>query len=129
MIAIDTNVIVRFLANDHPDQSQRARQVMLAGDVYLSLTVCLETEWVLRSIYNATRQDITDKLTDLAGIVGLTVEDPEILANAIAWFREGMDFADALHLAGASHCTEMLSFDTKFAKAAEHLGTVPVRQP
>jgi predicted nucleic-acid-binding protein len=129
VIAIDTNIVVRFLANDDPDQSQRARHTLLSGDVYVSLTVCLETEWVLRSVYRASREKIARKLTELSGIQGLTVEDPETLATAIEWFRGGMDFADALHLSGARHCSAMLSFDAKFAKVAKGLAAIPVRSP
>ncbi len=129
MIAIDTNVVVRFLANDHPDQSQRARQVMLDGDIFLPISVCLETEWVLRSVYQASREQIAQKLAELFGMQGVTVEDPEVLAMAIGWFRQGMDFADALHLASAEDCEAMVSFDARFAAAAQRLGTLAVRLP
>lgn len=102
---------------------------MLGGDVFLPTSVCLETEWVLKSVYRASREDIAQKLNQLFGMDGISVEDPEMLAEAIDWYRQGMDFADALHLAGSSHCTAMLSFDNRFAKIAAKLGATPVRQP
>ena len=51
MIAIDTNVVVRFLVNDDPEQAQRARRLIESEDVFLSTTALLETEWVLRVAY------------------------------------------------------------------------------
>lgn len=129
MRAIDTNVVVRFLIEDHPDQTRRSKAVMLKGDLYLSLTVCLETEWVMRSAYQITAAVIADKLEEIAGFPGIAVENPEMLAFAIVGFRSGMDFADALHLATASHCTEMLSFDEDFAEKARRLETIPVIAP
>lgn len=129
MRAIDTNVVIRFLTNDHPEQSERARTAVLAGDIYMSLTVCLESEWVLRSAYRRQREEIADKLEEIAGLPGVLVEDPEALASAIAGLRAGMDFADALHLACAAQCDVLLSFDTKLAALAGRLGTLPVVQP
>jgi predicted nucleic acid-binding protein len=41
----------------------------------------------------------------------------------------GMDFADALHLAGSSHCEAFASFDRKLAKASKRLGALPVLEP
>ena len=129
MQAIDTNIVVRFLTNDDKDQSRRARKVLLDGDIFLSLTVCLECEWVLRGVYRFTKPEIAAKLIEVAGLPGISVEDPETLEQAVAGLRAGMDFADALHLACAQNSTAMLSFDTDFAKRANQLGTIPVLEP
>jgi predicted nucleic-acid-binding protein len=127
--AIDTNLIVRFVTLDDPDQSPRARAALLTGDLYLPTTVALEAEWVLRSAYGFKPEAIAVALDGLAGLAGLTLEDPTVLAQAIAWLREGMDFADAVHLASADGCEAMLSFDDDFAKAAKRCGTMPVVVP
>jgi predicted nucleic-acid-binding protein len=127
--AIDTNVIVRFVTGDDKVQSPKARTVLHAGDLFLSSSVILESEWVLRSAFGFDRAAIADTLDLVAGLPGLTVEDPEILAQAIDWMRDGMDFADALHLASAVDCEAMLSFDNKLIKAAKKAGAIPVVSP
>ncbi len=51
MLAIDTNVVVRLLAKDHPEQSAKARALLERETVFVALTVILEAERVLRSVY------------------------------------------------------------------------------
>ena len=51
MLAIDTNVIVRYLTADHPEQASRARALVDGAAVFVPVTVILESEWVLRSAY------------------------------------------------------------------------------
>ena len=51
MRAVDTNVVVRYLTGDHPEQAARARTAIDGGPVFASTTVMLESEWVLRSVY------------------------------------------------------------------------------
>src|SRR5271165_3450212 len=51
MLAIDTNLVVRYLVGDDPGQAARARSLIDNNDVFVCTTVLLETEWVLRSVY------------------------------------------------------------------------------
>ncbi len=129
MRAIDTNVVIRFLTADNAEQARAARTIIQAGDIFISTSVLLECEWVLRSGYGFSADEIATGMTGLAGLPRLTVEDPALLAQAIDWMREGMDFADALHLTKAQHCTVFLTFDRKFVKAARGRGGVPVEAP
>lgn len=129
MRAIDTNVVVRFLIGDDPDQARRARRAIAGGDIYLSATVLLESEWVLRSGYRLAATRIAAAFRDLAGLPGVTVETPAALAMALDWMEGGMDFADALHLARAEGCTAFLSFDRRLAKIAAGRSTVTVTEP
>ena len=126
MRAIDTNVVVRFLTADNKREAALARDLIEAGDVFVPLTVCLEAEWVLRSGYGFTVDQIADSLSAFAGIPGVSVEEPAVLAMALDWARAGMDFADALHLAKSDGCTAFLTFDKKFAKAAKGRSALPV---
>jgi len=127
--AIDTNVVVRFLTADDRKQSQAARAAIEAGDIFIPTTVLLESEWVLRSGYGFGPQRIADGLRGLAGLPGIVVEDPLALAQALTWISEGMDFADALHLAKSDGCTAFLTFDRKLAKAAGEHSPIPVEAP
>ncbi|MBO0750031.1 MAG: type II toxin-antitoxin system VapC family toxin [Porphyrobacter sp.] len=124
MRAIDTNVLVRFLAGDDPQQSAKARKIIEDGEVYVAVTVFLEAEWVLRSTYGFSPVQICSIFEAFAGLPGVTVEDPDLLALAIALARDGLDFADALHLGRAQGCTAFVTFDRKLVRAAKGLSPV-----
>lgn len=129
MLAIDTNVFVRVLTGDHPDQDARARSLLEGHKVFVSTTVVLESEWVLRGAYGLAREDLIQALRAFAGLPNVTLQEPERVAAALAWAEGGMDFADALHLAAAADCEAFVTFDLKMAKASEGLNTPAVRQP
>lgn len=122
MLAIDTNVVVRYLTGDHPRQSPRARALIDGQAVFVSVTVILETEWVLRSTYEYRPPDIARVLRAFAGLPTVTVEDGAVVAAALDLAERGMDFADALHLGRAAHCEGIASFDRKFVRAAKAAG-------
>ena len=124
MRAVDTNVVVRYLTGDDPGQAARARAVIDAGDVCVSTTVLLESEWVLRSVYGLSRTEVAAALRAFAGLPGLSVESPAVLSEALDHAERGMDFADALHLGAAARCEALLTFDLRFIGQA---GEVPVR--
>lgn len=126
MRAIDTNVVVRLLVADDADQAQAARQIVLGGETFLGVSVVLETEWVLRAGYDFTAPQIVDALRALGGLPGLTMEEPEQVAMALEGLEQGMDFADALHLARSGHCREFVTFDRKLAKRVKGLSRIPV---
>ena len=121
---VDTNVVVRYLTGDDPGQAARARAVIDAGDVFVSTTVLLESEWVLRSVYGLSRTEVAAALRAFAGLPGLSVESPAVLSEALDHAERGMDFADALHLGAATRCEALLTFDLRFIEQA---GEVPVR--
>jgi predicted nucleic-acid-binding protein len=123
--AVDTNILVRFLTADDPKQARAARRVIEAGDVFIGTTVILETEWVLRAGYGFAPSVIARGLRGLGGLAGISMEEPGIIAQALDWMIAGMDFADALHLARASHCSSFVTFDKKLATRAK--GKVPIK--
>jgi predicted nucleic-acid-binding protein len=129
MLAIDTNLIVRYLVGDDPAQAIRAKRLIDDNDVFVCLTVLLETEWVLRSVYEFSASQCARALGAFAGLPRVTVEDAAVAAKALTWMDRGMDFADGLHLAKAEGCEAFVSFDREFAAAANALGGVKVRAP
>jgi predicted nucleic acid-binding protein len=129
MRAVDTNVIVRYLANDDPEQAARARRLLDREDVFVCLTVLLETEWVLRGVFGLAPGDIVRSLRAFAGLPRVTLENPAAAAQALNWAEQGLDFADALHLAAAQPHDGFVTFDRALAKAARRLGALPVREP
>ena len=129
MLAIDTNLIVRFLVKDHPAQSAKAKALIGGEDVFVPSTIVLETAWVLRSVYGYSNDQLGDALAAFGGLPRVTLEEPAIVAQALDWTKAGVDFADALHLAKAQGCKGFVSFDRKFAKAANLVSPIKVRVP
>ena len=127
MIAIDTNVIIRFLVNDDREQAQRARALIDVEDVFVPASVLLETEWVLRSAYKLPRRDLVAALRAFLGLPHVFIQDRQAALTGMHWAEQGMEFADALHLASASSCDAFASFDRALAKAARKVGAPEVR--
>jgi predicted nucleic acid-binding protein len=76
-----------------------------------------------------SRDRISAALTAFAGLPRVTLEDAALAAKALEWMRSGLDFADALHLAQAKGCEAFVSFDQRFAAAANAPSEVKVRAP
>ena len=126
MVAVDTNVLVRLLTNDHPAQAARAAAVFRSAPVLVPKTVLLETESVLRYTYGLETPAIARAFLGLLGLPTVTVEDVSAVHLAIRMLEEGVDFADALHLAGSAAAERFVTFDAKLAKRARRLSPVPV---
>ncbi|MCY4277661.1 MAG: type II toxin-antitoxin system VapC family toxin [Gammaproteobacteria bacterium] len=118
MRAIDTNVVVRYIIGDDAKQSARARAVIDSGSVFVSTTVVLESEWVLRSVYGFDRDAVVNSLRAFLGLPSISAENPHLLMEALDRAEKGMDFADALHLGAAVACEAMLTFDRRFILVA-----------
>lgn len=128
MIAIDTNVVVRYLTGDHPEQSARSRALIDDHPVFVPVTVILEVEWVLRSAYGAGAADTVAALRAFVGLPTVSVEDTDAVAAALDLAAMGVDFADALHMARSSHCDGFVSFDRRLVRAARAAGHMGVRE-
>lgn len=118
MLAVDTNVVVRYLTDDDPGQALVARKLIADRPFMLLTTVALETEWVLRSLYRFRPSDICLALQAFTQLPNTRVEDTGQVQDALDWFAQGMDFADALHLAGCSEDDALATFDRKLVAAA-----------
>lgn len=119
MRALETNIVVRYLTGDDPAQAARARAVVDAGPVFVSTTVLLECDWVLRSAYGFGGGEVAVALRAFAGLPSVSVESPAMLAEALDRAATGMDLADALHLGAAARCEAMLTFDRRFIEMAK----------
>ena len=119
MIAVDTNVLVRFLVEDDEDQSARAVAIFSSAadrdrEIYLSDLVLAETVWVLRRCYRFERAEIANVLQQLLRSRQMAFADTDRLANCISAFGGGKaDFADYLigRLAREQGCTAVYTFD------------------
>jgi predicted nucleic-acid-binding protein len=128
MIAPDTNVLVRLLIADDPEQSARARSMFERGDVLILKTVLLESEWVLRSRYGLERGHIAAFFQNLAETDGIAMEHEDACRAAVVAYAGGMGFADALHAATAlTMSMDFHTFDASLAGKAEQLLGVNVQ--
>ena len=129
MIAIDTNIIVRLLTQDDLSQYKKAYNLLNKYEVFITDTVILETEWVLRFAYDYKVNQITNALIQLLGLPNVHINHPERVAQAIAWHSKGLDFADALHLANSQHCKDFFTFYKKMINAAKRIDRSNVHEP
>lgn len=130
MIALDTNILVRFLTRDDPAQAARARAMIEAGAVFVPRTVVLATEWVLRTIYHFECGAIAAGLEKLLALPALEIEDRPTVVRALGWCGQGLDFADALHLASSGRAEAFATFDRALRLEARAVGgTVSVVAP
>lgn len=127
MIGLDTNVVVRFLAQDDETQSPIATRFMSRltreRPGFISTVVLAEITWVLSRAYKASRDDIAAAIEGLLRSAELVVENAPAAYRALGAYRgaASAEYADALiaeaaALAGAS---ETATFDTR---AATELG-------
>ena len=131
MIALDTNVVVRVLTNDDPAQARRATRLLTREEVFLPKTVVLESEWVLRHAYGLDRSVISRAFRKFLGLPTVSAEHSSAMDQALAWYDEGLDLADALHLASAREAgaTGFATFDRECARKARKLSDARIVIP
>ena len=129
MRAMDTNVLARFFVDDADDpQAAKQRPAALAAlseRSFVSVTVLLELEWVMRGFYELPTREISRVLRALASIEHITLEDRNAVLVALDAFDNGLDFADALHMARSSRASGFATFDQRLAKRAKGLALTP----
>jgi predicted nucleic-acid-binding protein len=121
--------LARFFIDDS-DDPQAAKQrpaavAALAESSFVSVTVLLELEWVMRGFYELPATDVSRVFRALSSIEHITLEDRDAVLAALDAFDKGLDFADALHLARSSRAASFATFDRTLAKRAKALGLVP----
>ena len=118
MIGLDTNVLVRYIMQDHPAQSIAAVKVMdsLSSELpgFLSLIVIAEVVWVLQFSYRFKKDEIEQVVERLLRSKELILERAEIVSQALRRFRASpANFADCLieRCCHAAECQYVLTFD------------------
>ena len=124
MIGLDTNALARYyvVSPDAPSQQQGAlaRKLIESGKrLYVSKSVVLELEWVLRGYYKSPDVDVLTVMRHLQALPNVEIEDRVAVELAVDALADGFDFADALHHASYRLCTSVATFDDrKFARRA-----------
>ena len=124
MIAVDTNVIVRFLVRDDDKQAETARRRLKRAEksrerLLIPLLVVLETIWVLESAYDKARSEILDSIRDMRQMPVFEFEADEVVERLLAdGAQHKADLADILiaHSAKAAGSDKGITFDKGAAK-------------
>ena len=120
MIAVDTNILVRYAVKDDKRQTALATRFIADNECHVLKSVILELVWVLSSSsgYNLTRKVVTERLRHIMGLPTIDTEAAVQVAQAINWYESGMDFADALHLASSCEVKGFATLDGKMSRKA-----------
>ena len=122
IVSIDTNVLIRFLVvDDDKEQCQAALHVFQNHIVFVPETVLLEAEWVLRAAYQISCEEIRDAMFKLTRLPQVRVPDRNTLYQVLELYSQGLDFADAWHLA-RSEGNPLKTLDKAFIKKARKAG-------
>ena len=131
-IAVDTNVLVRYLTWDDERQASAAAKAIEEGEAIIVPTIVLcELVWVLKRAYRCAGPEIIRILRRLVAVRAVEIERPAAQAG-IAMLARGGDFADGVvrHEADRAKCDRLVTFDRGFARLLDPdkvalLGTRP----
>ncbi len=128
MIGLDTNVLVRWIAQDDEMQCSKIKQLFgeykaRAETFYINEVVLCETLWVLQSVFSYQKEDLILLLNSLLNNADLVIENESLVSAALSLYeKHRAGFADCLISVknAAAECQTTLSFD----KAASNLPTM-----
>jgi len=121
MIGLDTNILIRYLTQDHPAQSAKATEILERrltqnNPGFVSVVAMVETVWVLDRAYGLTTQEIATAVERLLQVEALAIENEQEVFTAMVALKRGRgSFADALiaELGARVGCTRTMTFDRK----------------
>jgi len=125
VIGLDTNVVVRYLVQDEPDQSATASMVIDAltekDPGFLSLVTVVELYWVLRRAYKLSTARCAELVEGLLDARELRVGQDSIVRAALTASHGGLDFPDAViaELGRVAGCEHTVTFDQRAAQSDE----------
>jgi predicted nucleic-acid-binding protein len=126
MIGLDTNILVRYLAQDDPVQSAKAtgiieKRLTEEEPGFISLVTIAETVWVLERLYDQSPQEIAQQIERMLQSDTLSLQNEQEVFTAMVALKTGRgSFADALigALGTWAGCSSTLTFDKKAARLA-----------
>ena len=123
MIAPDTNVILRYLVRDEPEQAAMADSLMNSltpeEPAFISREVVIEIAWVLRRSYRLSRDEVASVVEELASNESLVIETSDDVLEAASTYRQvAADFSDLMILAAARRvgALPVITFDRRFSR-------------
>ena len=123
MIAIDTNVLVRFLTQDDESQAKAASNFMAGLNInnpgFICREVMVELVWVLERAYGCSRSEVASALEGLLSASELEIEVADDVGTAVFQYRDGgFGFADLMIVAAMrrADAIPLVTFDRKAAQ-------------
>ncbi|HNU10106.1 MAG TPA: type II toxin-antitoxin system VapC family toxin [Rubrivivax sp.] len=120
-VVVDTNILVRLATGDSPGEHRAVLAALATWQWQILVSVVMETEGVLRSVYGYSPEQFVAFIEWLHGHPQVSFAQAEMVKAALEHHRAGLDFADALHLAQAGALT-LLTLDRKLLRSAGKLG-------
>lgn len=124
MIGLDTNIVVRYIAQDDAIQSPIATQLVesLSSENlgFITLISIVELVWVMQGCYQASKEDTVTILQSLLHTREFMIENAEVVTKALhVYTASNADFADCLIERSANHakCKRTMTFDSNAAKS------------
>lgn len=125
MLGLDTNIVVRYIAQDDAIQSPKATQLIesLSNENlgFITLISIVELVWVMQGCYQASKEEVVTILQSLLHTREFVIENAEVVAKALhTYAASNADFADCLIERSANYakCTRTMTFDSNAAKTA-----------
>lgn len=130
MIGLDTNMLVRLVVGDDPQQTRQAkayvdRHCTPESPGFINCVVLAELVWVLNSSYDYSRSEITAAVEGLVVGADRIVEHQDAVQASLDDYKAGrLDFTDALigHVNRARGCEATATFDRKAARLDGFVG-------
>jgi predicted nucleic-acid-binding protein len=123
MNGLDTNVLVRYITQDDPIQSEQANALFESfstdSETYVTVVSLVELVWVLSVYYASSKVEISNVLENLLNTKYIIVQDTAIVWKALRNYKEGKaDFPDCLikHTSFDASCGSVATFDAKAAR-------------
>ena len=121
MIGLDTNILIRYVTQDHPVQSAKATEILERrltprNPGFVSVVAMVETVWVLDRAYGLTAQEIAAAVERMLQVEVLAIENEQAVFSAMVALKQGRgSFADALiaEIGTQAGCIRTLTFDQK----------------
>lgn len=129
MIGLDTNILVRYIVQDDPKQSQKAtdfiqKNCSIISPGFINSLVICELIWVLESAYNYSRDDIVSVIEKILRIRQFQIHEPEHMWSSLQKYKEKIaDFSDCYiaSINAEEGCNHTVTFDKKAARLTNML--------
>ena len=128
MISLDTNLLLRYGLNDNARLSPLAKSLIETEDCFVPLLALAEAGYVLQSVYRGSSAELLTFAQALLETPRLSFENEERLPAALAGFKAGIDWFDAMLWSACPPDRALATFDRKFAARAARLHWQPAVQ-
>jgi predicted nucleic-acid-binding protein len=110
MTSCDTNIVLRFLLGDVPDQTAKATELIKSNKVYVTDVIVVEVIYVLEKVYELQRKDICELVVDFLNFASV-VHNPYFLLEAITLYKNH----SSLSIVDCYACEEAKCYNNELA--------------